>query len=130
MTYTIDIRNKVLDWIYNQFDPSAISAIWCSLHSGDPGDNGANELAASFGYARQNVTAAFPASASAALANTSAITFGPASGTNWAQATYFGFWSAVTAGTFYGGFALTNPQTVQVPNTASFAIGDLTAAAT
>lgn len=128
MTYTIALRNTILDYIYNQTSPSAISALYVSLHSADPGNTGASELSGS-GYARQNATSSFPASASAALANNVTITFGPASGSDWVTATYFGFWSASSAGTFYGGFILTNAQTVQVPNTASFASGDLTAAA-
>ena len=95
---------------------------YVSLHSGDPSTIGANELSGN-GYARKGAVS-FGAAASAQKANDAGLTFGPATGSNWAEATYFGIWSAI-AGTFRGGFALTTPRTVEVGNTATFGVGAL-----
>ena len=129
MPYTASVLNTFLDWIFNQGDPAPIAALWVSLHSGNPSGTGANELSGN-GYTRSNATAAFPAASGGALANNVTISFGPATGSNWLEAQYFGLNSASTSGTFYGGFVLDNFQTVQVPNTASFGSGALTASAT
>lgn len=123
------LTNAVLsDWvnqIFNNGTPTAYPALYLSLHSGNPGSNGANELSGN-GYTRQNITTLFDDATAGIVGNNGVITFGPASGSPWAAATYFGFWTASSGGTFIGGFPLTNSQTVTVPNTASFAIGALT----
>ena len=74
---------------------------YISLHTGDPGTTGANEVSGS-GYARAAVTWNAAASGSRTNSNAIAITI-PASTT----VTYFGIWSASTAGTYYIGGLLT-----------------------
>lgn len=72
-----------------------------SLHTGDPSTTGANEsTGGSPAYARKAVT--WAAASGGTRANSAAITFDlPAS-----TVQHVGFWSAVTAGTFYGYFPL------------------------
>lgn len=123
MGYTPTVRNGWLDGVFNTGTP------YVSLHSGDPSTTGANELSGN-NYARSNGTSKFSAASAGALANTGTISFGPATGSDWAEAQYFGIFTAVSAGTFKGGWPLTYPQTVQVPNTASFGVGALTASVT
>lgn len=69
-----------------------------SLHSADPGTTGANELSGgSPGYARKAITW------SAAAAGAKAISNQPVFDVEGGDTVAFvGFWSASTAGTFYG----------------------------
>lgn len=97
------------------------SALFISLHSADPGTTGASELSGS-GYARQAI--AFSTGASQAIHNNALITFGPASG-DWSAATYYGLWSAITAGTFRSGAALDAPETVLNTDTLAFSASAL-----
>ena len=98
--------------------------VYVSLHSADPGTDGSNELTAEGGYAR--LLMEFNAcGADGATENTNDETFGPASGDDWPEAGYFGLWSALSGGTFCGGFQLTTPKTVAVGETAKFPAGDL-----
>jgi hypothetical protein len=69
-----------------------------SLHSGDPGTTGTNELTGgSPAYARKTV--GWAAAAAGQRASSSAQVFDVPAGTT---VMYAGFWSALTAGTFYG----------------------------
>jgi hypothetical protein len=72
-----------------------------SLHNGDPSTTGANELTGgSPAYARKAVT--WGTAASGLRANiTTALDFDIPAGTT---VFHFGFWSAITTGTFYGYF--------------------------
>ena len=75
-----------------------------SLHSGDPSTTGANELTGgSPAYARKAI--AWSAAASGQRSNSGAVTFDVPAG---ATVGYVGFWSALTAGTFYGYSGLGN----------------------
>lgn len=71
-----------------------------SLHNGDPSTTGANELTGgSPAYARKAVT--WNAAASGARTNNGALVFDVPTGVT---VLHVGFWSAITAGTFYGYF--------------------------
>jgi len=91
-------------------------ALFVSLHSATPGTTGASELSGD-GYARQAVT--WNAATGQAITNDGDIVFGPASA-EWAEATYYGLWSAVTGGTFIAGAALADPVTVPNEGSATF----------
>jgi len=122
MAFTLAIRNGWLNGLFG-------GTIYVSLHSADPGNTGASELSGN-GYSRVDGTGDFSTATTATLSNTNAITFGPATGSDWLQATYFGFWSAGSGGTFYGGFPLTVPKTIEVGDTGTFGVGDLDASIT
>lgn len=79
-------------------------AVFASLHTADPGSTGTSEVSGgSPAYARKAIT--WNAASAGNLDNNGNPTFDvPASTT----ITHIGFWSAVTAGTFYGGQAVTN----------------------
>jgi hypothetical protein len=116
-------RNAVLN---AQFHNAAyqITALYVSLHSGDPGTAGANELTAADGYARQSGATWTPNPVTAGtVSNSSTVTFGPAGVTDWAQATYFGLWDAPSGGNYVRGGLLTVPKTVQAGDSAAFAPG-------
>jgi hypothetical protein len=76
-------------------------AVWLSLHDGDPGTTGVNEITGgSPAYARQQ--GAWDPASGGVITLAGAETFDVPAG---ADVTHFGAWSAVSGGTFYGGGA-------------------------
>lgn len=79
---------------------------YLSLHTADPGTSGASEATGgSPAYARK---ALVWGTASAGAISATQVAFDAPAGSY----SYVGFWSAVTAGTFYGGAALATAQTL------------------
>lgn len=121
------LENEILDHVLGGGDYTRPATVYVSLHSADPGETGASELTGN-GYGRVAVTnnaTNWPAASGGVKSNGVAITFAAATGSDWAAATHFGIHDASTAGNpLYLG-ALTTPKTVQVGDTASFAIGEL-----
>lgn len=121
------LEDEILDHVLGGGDFTRPATVYVSLHSADPGETGANELSGD-GYARASITnnaTNWPASTGGVKSNGAAITFPAATGTDWDEATHFGIWDASSAGNpLYLG-ELTLPKTVQVGDTASFAIGEL-----
>lgn len=77
-------------------DHLASLAVFVSLHTASPGDNGANEVSGG-AYTREAI--AWNAAATGNLDSSNAPVFDVPAGTT---ITHVGFWSASTAGTFYG----------------------------
>ena len=90
-------RNAMLDHL-------ATLAVFVSLHTADPGTTGTSEVSGgSPAYARKAIT--WNAAATGNLDNNANAVFDvPASTT----ITHLGFWSAATAGTFYGSADITD----------------------
>lgn len=97
---------------------------YVSLHTADPGTTGASEVSGGT-YARVAVTWGAPSGGS--VANTGALSINlPASTT----ASYFGVWSASSAGTYYIGGALSPAVTTGASaGTVTIAVGALTVTA-
>lgn len=76
---------------------------YLSIHTGDPGENGANEDA--------NVTRLAANWSAASNGDISATNIQFTDGTPSGPATHVGYWSALTGGTCGGGKALTGDQT-------------------
>lgn len=74
-----------------------------SLHTAEPNASGSNESTAG----RQGLAWDAPANGDISLTGTENFTGGAASG----PCTHMGFWSASSAGTFYGAYAITGDQT-------------------
>lgn len=88
-------------------DAAKARLLFISLHTADPGSTGTSEATGgSPAYARQSLT--FGATNGSGDAVATQVTFDVPAGTY----THFGTWSAVTAGTFRGGGALTPTQTL------------------
>jgi hypothetical protein len=97
MPYSTLGKNAMLDAL-------GALAVFVSLHSGDPGDNGANEISGgSPAYARKAIT--WNAAASGSMDNSNVPVFDVPAATT---VSYVGFWSAVTNGTFYGAANVTD----------------------
>jgi len=102
-----------------------LAARFISLHTADPGNTGASEVAGG-AYARQGpVTFTNTGSNPTTSANSTLITY-PTATANWGTITHFGLWSAATAGTFYGGAAVTTSKAIDVDDIARWDIGKLT----
>jgi hypothetical protein len=81
-----------------------------SLHTADPGGNGANETTVISRLAVARATTSWDAPASRATQNTSALTFSAPTGS--ATLTHVGCWDAASAGSFLFAAALTNSKQV------------------
>jgi hypothetical protein len=91
-----------------------------SLHTTTPGFTGAAEVSGG-SYARQAFTAGLPATGVKTSTDAQNWTSMPS-----ATVGYFGFWSAVTSGTWVGGGALGSSLTVPSGATVAAAIGAIT----
>jgi hypothetical protein len=91
-----------------------------TLHTADPGVSGSAEISAS-PYARKSV--AWAAAASGSVSSASTIVFDIPGSTT---INHLGYWSASSAGTFYGSRALDTEQTYATPGTYTIASGNIT----
>lgn len=89
------LRNKELDTLDNV--SFAVATAYASLHNGNPGITGANEVTGG-SYARQLVS--LGAAASGASANDGAINFTGMPAVTTPGVTHVGLWDAVSAGNF------------------------------
>jgi hypothetical protein len=124
--FTTGTEQNLLDWYFTAgAAPTRPTAWWLGLFSVLPTANagtGGTELTGAGGYARQAVTFV---RTDRTLNPDAVVTFGPASGADWAEAVGFGIFSAETAGTLYAFKALTTPRVVAVGETSSFATAAL-----
>lgn len=97
MPYSTSAKNLMLNAL------GAVAA-YASLHTDDPSDNGANEVAGgSPAYARKAIT--WNGAAAGAMDDSNTPAFDVPAGTT---VKYVGLWSALSGGTFYGSDAVTN----------------------
>jgi len=96
MPYSTNGKNAMLDAL-------GALAVYVSLHSTDPGNDGSNEISGGDpAYARKAITWNAASGGSLDSSNTPVFDV-PASTT----VLYVGFWSALTGGTFYGAALVT-----------------------
>lgn len=100
MPLTDTAKNLMLDEL-------ASVAVWVSLHDGDPGATGVNELSGGDpAYARKQIT--WPAASGGSLDDsTDGLEFDVPAGSD---VTHAGFWSAATDGTFYASDDVSDPE--------------------
>lgn len=133
MAFSQYLADKILTWIKGTTFPTALSTVYISLHSGDPGTAGANN----------NIQSTITGSANRTSVATSTFsTVGAASGGGFqitnnssvqittnaagsATVTYFGVWDAVTGGNFLASGQLTTSVDVVAGDTVQFNAGAL-----
>jgi hypothetical protein len=116
MSRSVYLRNAILDALGNNTS-FAVSQVYVSLHTGDPGLNGASEVSGG-SYAREAVS--FGAASGGAMENDALVRFDSVpAGT----ITHFGLWDAASAGNFLWGAALTASKTQNDGDPFEFAIG-------
>lgn len=100
------------------------AAVYCSLHNGDPGDDGISgtEVTATISSGNR-IVITFDAVAAKAITNSAAVDFGTAIAAGTVD--YFGVWDAATGGNFIGGAALATTRTIAIGDPISFGIGAL-----
>lgn len=123
-------EKRTLDNVFGAVAATPAVTYYISLHTANPGQAGANEVASANNYSRVAVTnnsTNFPNSSGSPATKSigAAINFPTPSG-SWGTATHFGIWDASTAGNFVTGAALTSSQAIGLNNTVSFAIGAMT----
>jgi hypothetical protein len=130
------IRKAQMDWFFQGAAATAPTDLYISLHTGDPLDDGsgANEVSGS-SYARIHMivgstnwnAGTSPSNDAPTIVTNKLAIVSPTATGSWGTVTFFGLWSAITAGTFYGrgpispGQVVTTGQFVTIPiGSASF----------
>lgn len=100
-----------------------LAARFVSLHTADPGNTGANEVAGG-SYARQAATFTNAGNNPTVASNSGVIQY-PTATAPWGTVTHFGLWSASSGGSFLGSAAVTVPKTIDTDDIARWEIGKL-----
>jgi hypothetical protein len=100
-----------------------LAARFVSLHTADPGATGTSEVTGT-PYTRIAATFTNTGSDPTIAANSAVIQF-PTATSLWGTVSFFGLWSAVTAGTFLGGWPVNISKVVDVEDTARWDVGQL-----
>jgi hypothetical protein len=116
-------RNLLLNWMLTAGAATRPTTWFISLHTGDPGTTGANELlvGTDADYVRKAV--AFATSTAGQSPNSDAQSFTAAAGATTHNITHIGIWDAATAGNFILGGALTVPENRVASSTMVLAAG-------
>lgn len=123
LTMSTHLANKILDSIFNGGSVSYTN-IYVSLHTVDPGDNGASEVVGG-SYARKETDITSWTAAAAKTVNLDEVLeYIDMPGLT---VTHIGLWDATTAGNFLWGGALAESKTIPVGETLRFKIGDIIA---
>jgi len=137
------LENQLIDHLFRARSFTAPSALYIALHTGDPGETGANNEVSvtDTGYGREQYDPGYTnwlgtgaettdvdsAGTGGATSNRVQVTMNtPTGGTNWGQCSHFSIWDAATSGNclWYG--SLTAPKTINQGDPAPyFAIGDI-----
>ena len=96
---------------------------YISLHAGTPGDVGSNECVGT-PYERQPGAWAITGGNPSMLSNSVVIQYETAED-DWGTLSHFGVWTAVTGGTFLGGWPLLAPKTVTPGDVVRWDVGKL-----
>lgn len=89
---------------------------YVSLHTGDPGTTGANEVSGG-SYARQAATFTQSGSNPTVASNNGTIQY-PTATAAWGTVTHFGLWTAASGGNYLGGGAVTTPKSIDTDDIA------------
>jgi len=119
MSFSNYLEDEILDAVCNN-GSFAVAQPWVSLHDGDPGETGANEITGG-SYGRQS--ASFAAASGGSCASDATLDFTTMPSVP--SLTHVGMWDASTAGNFLVGGSLTAAKTVNAGDTFRLASGNL-----
>lgn len=133
MAFSQYLADRILTWVKGVTFPTALSNVYISIHTGNPGVNGTENDATQTvtGSASRTAvaTSAFSAAGNAAgggreitNSNVVQITTNAANGST-QTITHFGVWDAATAGNFLASGELTTSVGVQAGDTVQFNVG-------
>jgi hypothetical protein len=128
MSLSNHLENLLLKWAFTASSVTRPTGWHVSLHLGDPGETGANEVTTSedADYARKSVT--FPDPTVGSVANGVAASWTVNSGSPGFQVTHIGIWDASSAGNFLIGGELPIPEDMVGSGVLTLAIGKIIAA--
>ena len=130
MAFSQYFANEILTWIKGSSFPTALSNVYVSIHTGDPGTagtsndvtltvTGSSNRTAISSSAFTGVTGASPSGFEIKNTNTVHITTNAQNGTQ-QTLTHFGLWDAQTSGNFIASGALTTSVDIQSGDTVQF----------
>lgn len=130
MAFSQYFANEILTWIKGSSFPTALSNVYVSIHTGDPGTagtsndvtltvTGSSNRTAISSSAFTGVTGASPSGFEIKNTNTVQITTNAQNGTQ-QTLTHFGLWDAQTSGNFIASGALTTSVDIQSGDTVQF----------
>ena len=130
MAFSQYFANEILTWIKGSSFPTALSNVYVSIHTGDPGTagtsndvtltvTGSSNRTAISASAFTGVTGASPSGFEIKNTNTVQITTNAQNGTQ-QTLSHFGLWDAQTSGNFIASGALTANVDVQSGDTVQF----------
>lgn len=121
------LEEKIVDWSLRATAMgSAPASVYVALHTGDPGETGANNEVSGNAYARVQVTAGFSAHGAAGpTSNSAEILFPTATPAGWGTVSHWSIHDASSAGNCLYKGALTTSRNVQADDSFRFAAGAL-----
>jgi hypothetical protein len=130
-TYT---KNNILGAVLQATVMPLPTGTYISLHTGDPGANGVNEISSGawLSYVRRKAEAAgamgtgWTAPTTGVSANTNQMTYPSQDGSASITVTHFAIWDQLAAGNMISSAALTTPRTLLLGDILVFDVGSLT----
>jgi hypothetical protein len=124
--FTNYLEDEVLDHVLCQGAIYAFpSNVWVGLYTAAPNDDGGGTEVIGGSYARVSTSSAtWNTAVDGSTDNAAAITF-PQASASWGLVTHFGIFDAASSGNLLMWAILTASKTIDIGDTASFAIGDL-----
>ena len=130
MAFSQYFANEILTWIKGSSFPTALSNVYVSIHTGDPGTagtsndvtltvTGSSNRTAISASAFTGVTGASPSGFEIKNTNTVQITTNAQNSTQ-QTLTHFGLWDSQTSGNFIASGALTSSVDIQSGDTVQF----------
>ena len=133
MAFSQYLANKILSWVKNSTFPSALSNVYVSLHTADPGTAGTNNdvtasvrgVATRVGIASTAFSSVGAASGGGYKITNSMVSQQTTSAANTTPTTisHFGLWDTSSAGNFLASGTLTTPVEIQQGDTVQFNSG-------
>lgn len=137
MAFSTYLADRILGWVRGTTFPAALSNVFISLHTGNPGDNGvnfdvttqvtgsANRVGVGSGTFSSPAT---PGGGGRQITNNNVVQIttnaGVSAGTT-QTVTHFGIWNSATGGDFLASGELTSSVAVQNGDTVQFNVGAL-----
>ena len=124
--FSNDTENKLLNHLFNGTSVSyAGGAKFISLHTGDPGETGANEVTGLTGYERKSHSS-FTTSTSGTLSNSGDITFNTITdSSNSKTVTHVGVFDSLSGGNFICGGSVGTSKTIALNDIPKILDGEL-----
>lgn len=122
------LENELLDHVLGGGGANAYTAptaVYLSLHTADPTDAGTGaEVGSGVNYTRKALS--FGTASSGSITTDAAVTFDPATNSNWGTITHIGIWDAASSGNLLFHGAVTSSKVIEVGDTFQVSAGNLT----